>query len=131
MYNHRSGKKVVRAYVRRDNRISQRTTYIHTGAHQITKGRTSVGEWTTKCSSWKTAGNPQRSIWLSEAPRLWYLRAREILEGLGWKELQCSRSTFVLKDDAQETIATLNLHVDDGVALGEKGIQDTRRLFKT
>ena len=56
---------------------------------------------------------------LSEAPRLWYLRAREILEGHGWQELTCSRSTFLLRED-ERTIATLNLHVDDGIVLGEK-----------
>ena len=56
---------------------------------------------------------------LTEAPRLWYLRAREILEGHGWKELQRSRSTFVSREEGR-TIATLNLHVDDGIDLGEK-----------
>ena len=60
---------------------------------------------------------------LAEAPRLWYLRAREVLAQLGWTELQCARATFVLRVD-DEPIATMNLHVDDGIVFGDK--QDQR-----
>ena len=62
---------------------------------------------------------------LSEAPRLWYLRAREVLKELGWEELQCSRATFILKDKS-EIVGTMNLHVDDGIVLGD----ENNRRFK-
>ena len=50
---------------------------------------------------------------LSEAPRLWYLRAKELLEELNFIELELCRATFVLKE-GQQVIAILCLHVDDG-----------------
>ena len=55
---------------------------------------------------------------LTEAPRLWYLKAREILvEKIGFEELQCAPSVFVKR--AHGTIvALLTLHVDDGMLCG-------------
>ena len=51
---------------------------------------------------------------LSEAPRLWYLRAKELLEELGFIELEMCRASFVQKDGKGEVISILCLHVDDG-----------------
>ena len=66
---------------------------------------------------------------LAEAPRLWYLRAREILAEIGWTELQCSRATFILKE-GDEVIATLNLHVDDGLVLGDLNSPSLKAVIK-
>ena len=51
---------------------------------------------------------------LSEAPRLWYMRAKELLEEIGFLELTMARATFVLKQNDQ-VVAILCLHVDDGL----------------
>ena len=56
---------------------------------------------------------------LTEAPRLWYLRARELLvEEIGFAELRCARAVFILQDNG-ETVAMLTLHVDDGLLAGD------------
>ena len=34
---------------------------------------------------------------LTEAPRLWYLRARELLVEIGFVELCCARAVFILQ----------------------------------
>jgi len=55
---------------------------------------------------------------LTEAPRLWYLRAREILVvKVGFEELRCARANFVYRHKGI-VIALLNLHVDDGMMAG-------------
>eukprot|EP00435_Cladocopium_sp_Y103_P070035 s255_g34.t1 len=51
---------------------------------------------------------------LSEAPRLWYLRARELLLSIGFEELQMAEATFIMKIQ-NEVVAILCLHVDDGL----------------
>ena len=51
---------------------------------------------------------------LSEAPRLWYMRAKELLEEIGFSELSMARATFVLKQKGS-VVAILCLHVDDGL----------------
>ena len=51
---------------------------------------------------------------LSEAPRLWYLRARELLVGIGFEELEMAKASFIMKKGS-EVIAMLCLHVDDGL----------------
>ena len=51
---------------------------------------------------------------LSEAPRLWYLRARELLISIGFEELQMAKATFIMKQKG-DVIAILCLHVDDGL----------------
>ena len=57
---------------------------------------------------------------LTEAPRLWYLRARQILvETIGFVEMQCARAVFVYRQGG-ELIALLTLHVDDGMVFGNK-----------
>ena len=43
---------------------------------------------------------------LSEAPRLWYLRARELLILIGFEELQMAKATFIMKRE-NEVIAIL------------------------
>lgn len=52
---------------------------------------------------------------LSEAPRLWYLRATELLVEAGFQEIPMCKATCIWKDkDAEEAAAILCLHVDDG-----------------
>ena len=50
---------------------------------------------------------------LREAPRLWYLRAKELLEELDFIELEMCRASFIQKDEKGEVISILCLHVDD------------------
>ena len=59
---------------------------------------------------------------LREAPRLWYLKAREILLEAGFEELQTAKACFVLYDRTQETLVNVGmlvLHVDDACFSGE------------
>ena len=58
---------------------------------------------------------------LPEAPRLWYLRAVELLEEGGMQEVPFARSTFVLVDPKKTVRAICDLHVDDGFLVGEEG----------
>ena len=55
---------------------------------------------------------------LAEAPRLWYLRAVEILQLVGMVELPFCRSVFIAKDSEGEVYAWCALHVDDGLFIG-------------
>ena len=50
---------------------------------------------------------------LTEAPRLWYLRARQILIGVGFVELGIVKATFIYRAITGELVAMLVLHVDD------------------
>lgn len=53
---------------------------------------------------------------LSEAPRLWYLRARELLLEAGFEELSMAKATFIKKSKKDQQVqAILCLHVDDGL----------------
>ena len=54
---------------------------------------------------------------LTEAPRLWYLKAVKDLESTALKELPIARSTFVAADKGVSW-AILCLHLDDGLLLG-------------
>ena len=54
---------------------------------------------------------------LSEAPRLWYLHAVELLNKCGMIEIPFCRSTFIAKD-GEEVFAFCGLHVDDGLLIG-------------
>ena len=40
----------------------------------------------------------KREYGFTEAPRLWYLMAREVFENCGYKELKMRKCTFVLMD---------------------------------
>ena len=63
---------------------------------------------------------------LTEAPRLWYLRARELMIEVSYAELCCTRAVFILRD-TEETVAMLTLHVDDVVYLPKtRGTRGTR-----
>ena len=53
---------------------------------------------------------------MTEAPRLWYLQAKKLLEEIGFIELQPVRATFVYRIKG-ELKALLMLHVDDGLLL--------------
>ena len=55
---------------------------------------------------------------LAEAPRLWYLRAVELLQQVGMEEIPFCRSTFVAQDDSG-VFAFCGLHVDDGFLVGD------------
>ena len=55
---------------------------------------------------------------LTEAPRLWYLRAKQILvDKIGFEELRCARATFTYRYKGELKVL-LNLHVDDGMMAG-------------
>ena len=56
---------------------------------------------------------------LSEAPRLWYLRAVELLQQAGMVEIPFCRSTFIAKDKKGKVYALCALHVDDGFYVGD------------
>ena len=56
---------------------------------------------------------------MTEAPRLWYLWARELLVEIGFVELCCARAVFILQDKGR-TVAMLTLHVDDGLLAGDQ-----------
>lgn len=58
---------------------------------------------------------------LSEAPRLWYLRAKELLVEAGMEELPTARATFIKRSkDKKEVQAILCLHVDDGLLVADR-----------
>ena len=74
---------------------------------------------------------------LREAPRLWYLRAREVLLEAGFEELQTAKACFALYDKSQSkrrNVGMLVLHVDDACFAGEgpiweKAMQHLRSKF--
>jgi hypothetical protein len=67
---------------------------------------------------------------LTEAPRLWYLRARELLvDEIGFIELCCARAVFILQDKG-ETVAMLTLHVDDGMLAGDSSNRVYQKAVK-
>jgi hypothetical protein len=74
---------------------------------------------------------------LREAPRLWYLRAQEVLKEAGFEELQCGRACYCLYDRSQKepvNVGMLVLHVDDACFAGEgpiweKAMQHLRKKF--
>ena len=67
---------------------------------------------------------------LAEAPRLWYLRAVELLEKAGMTELTFCRSTFILKDSDGEVQAICCMHVDDGFLAGNPKSPAYQQLLK-
>ncbi len=54
----------------------------------------------------------------TEACRLWYLQARELLIAIGFVELLIVRAVFVLRDGSL-LVGVLALHVDDGMLFGD------------
>ena len=68
---------------------------------------------------------------LSEAPRLWYLRAKELLEEAGFEELQMAKATFLKRSKKnQEVEAILCLHVDRKLAPAIQQSIDKRFAIK-
>lgn len=65
---------------------------------------------------------------LSEAPRLWYLRAVELLTAVGMTEVPFCRSTFVAKNQRGDVFAICALHVDDGFLVGNEASKDFKDL---
>ena len=62
---------------------------------------------------------------LSEAPRLWYLRATELLVEVGFREIPMCKATYIWKrDGSSEAAAILSLHVDDGLLVAAKSTLD-------
>ena len=74
---------------------------------------------------------PKGAYGLAEAPRLWYLRARELLQKCGCQELRICRSVFTLRDKEDDKLrGIITLHVDDGLMFGdpkERTYKDARR----
>ena len=74
---------------------------------------------------------------LREAPRLWYLKAREILQEAGFEEMQTGRACFCVYDRSGKepvNVGMLVLHVDDACFAGEgpmweKAMQRLRSRF--
>ena len=66
---------------------------------------------------------------LSEAPRLWYLRAAQLLEECGLVELPYARATFVQAAHGK-TQAVCTLHVDDGMLAGDPKSPGFQRLLR-
>ena len=75
---------------------------------------------------------------LREAPRLWYLRAREILLEAGFEEMQAAKACFCLYENGpkgeRKNVGMLVLHVDDAAFAGEgpvwkKAMQYLRSKF--
>ena len=67
---------------------------------------------------------------LSEAPRLWYMQARELLGKCGFEELQFAPATFVKVrrgEKGSTVLAILCLHVDDGFLTVAEGEEKTVR----
>ena len=65
---------------------------------------------------------------LREAPRLWYLKAREVIRQAGWEELRTARACFVLRDKTKEDAplcGMMVLHVDDACYGGEGAYYDS------
>ena len=75
---------------------------------------------------------------LTEAPRLWYLRAKEILERLGFEEIRCCRAVFVFMDKSKQRqeghfdhiVAFLTLHMDDGMLFGNRKDKRFMKVLK-
>ena len=67
---------------------------------------------------------------LSEAPRLWYLRAVELLEKANMIEIPFCRATFLAKDGKGQVYALCALHVDDGFFVGDPKSKDFWELKK-
>ena len=63
---------------------------------------------------------------LTEAPRLWYLKASRTLEQTPLREMKAARATFVAAEGGVSW-ALLALHVDDGLLMGAK---DDPRVLK-
>jgi len=57
---------------------------------------------------------------LTDAPRQWYLQAREIMGIIGFIELKCARAVFILRDALHVLVAVVTLHVDDGLLFGNR-----------
>ena len=67
---------------------------------------------------------------LAEAPRLWYLRARELLAQCGFEELRVCRSVFCLRDANKQLSGIVTLHVDDGLIFGDPNNKTYREARK-
>ena len=76
-----------------------------------------MGDW-PKIDPFKLIQILKGAYGLTEAPGLWYLQAKKLLEEIGFVELQPARATFVYGTKGALK-ALLTLHVDDGLLLGD------------
>ena len=68
---------------------------------------------------------------LSESPRLWYLRFRETLVNLGFKESKLIPCLFMKHNDQGVLIGLITLHVDDALLAGSSEVEaDWEKLQK-
>ena len=72
---------------------------------------------------------------LKEAPRLWYLKAKETLIACGWEELSIAKAVFVCRNAKGQCVGMLVLHVDDACYGGsgpeyDACVAKTRQAFK-
>ena len=69
----------------------------------------------------------KKAYGLNEAPRLWYLRARQVLTKPGFEEFRCARAAFVYRDFGA-AVAMLTVNVDDGMFFGDIGDQRSNSI---
>lgn len=88
------------------------------GVHSCTCGWTTSmpTAWKEGCGTGELLRVCKSAYGLSEAPRLWYLRATELLVEIGFKEIPMCKATYIWKKgDSLDVAAILCLHVDDGI----------------
>ena len=61
---------------------------------------------------------------LKEAPRLWYLRARQLITQCGWEELRTAKATFVVRNPEGSLAGMMVLHFDDACLAGVEPAYD-------
>jgi hypothetical protein len=68
---------------------------------------------------------------LRVAPRLWYTKAKSVLEDAGWRQLATLPSVFILRSTSeQRLIGLLVLHVDDALHAGQgKEYEDSMKTI--
>eukprot|EP00971_Amphidinium_carterae_P265861 5273952-Amphidinium_carterae.1 len=75
---------------------------------------------------------------LSEAPHLWFLQAKRLLEECGFKELMEARACFIYcghkggksGDGTPSVKIVLLLHVDDGLMIADFGDKESHEVFE-
>ena len=73
---------------------------------------------------------PKSIYGLVEAPRLWYQRAVELLEKVGFTELASCRATFILQKENGLVQAICCLHVDDGLLAAQMHDPDVASIIE-
>ena len=102
------------------------TTRIHVRAPE--GGLPAVNEWPA-IEAGSLLQVLKSAYGLTEAPRLWYLKAVKELSTTALKELPMERSTFVASENGRSW-AILCLHVDDGLLFGDPADPRYQKLKK-